>query len=29
MDLGRPAAPRAAPSLGGLATVFFHAPAAC
>ena len=29
MDCGRQAAPRAAQSLGGLATVFFHAPAAC
>ena len=29
MDFGRQAAPRAAQSLGGLATVFFNAPAAC
>jgi len=29
MDFGGPAAPRAAQSLGGVATVFFNAPAAC
>jgi hypothetical protein len=29
MDFGRQAAPRAAQSLCGLATVFFNAPAAC
>ena len=29
MDVGRQAAPRAAQSLCGLATVFFNAPAAC
>jgi hypothetical protein len=29
VDFGRPAAPRAAQSLGGVSTVFFNAPAAC
>lgn len=29
MDFGGPATPRAAQSLGGLAPVFFNAPAAC
>ena len=29
MAFGGPAAPRAAQSLGGVATVFFNAPAAC
>ena len=29
MDFGGPAAPRAAQSLCGVATVFFNAPAAC